>query len=116
MAGIQWGANLSTKKGSHLEETYLLQVLAAGLPEPEREVQVIEGRRFKHDFCWRDKKILVEIQGAVWVKGGHSTGTGINRDAEKLNLSTLAGWKTFIFTGDHLKSGQALEWTKEALW
>ena len=52
---------------------------------------------------------------AIWVRGGHSTGTGITRDCEKLNLATLAGWRTLQVTKDHVKSGQALAWIQEAL-
>lgn len=100
---------------SHLETKLANQLEAAGLPGPIREFQAIPGRRFRFDFAWPEKKLLVEVQGAVWVQGGHSTGTGITRDAEKLNLATLAGFRCLHVTGPHVTNGQALTWIREAL-
>lgn len=100
---------------SHLEQALLTQIKMLKLPIPELEAKVIEGRRFRYDMCWRAHRLLVEIQGATWVKGGHSTGTGIKRDAEKQNLAVLDGWRVLVFTGDHIKSGQAALWVKQAL-
>jgi very-short-patch-repair endonuclease len=104
-----------TKTMSHLEVMLDDQLCLAGIDPEDTEFYAIPGRRFRWDFAWPSKKILVEVQGAIWVKGGHSTGTGITRDAEKLNLATLAGWKILIVTAEHIKSGQALLWIQEAL-
>lgn len=104
-----------SKGPSKLEMELLFQILACGLPEPEPEFQAIPGRRYRWDYAWPDKKVLVEVQGGIWVKGGHSTGTGISRDAEKNNLAVLAGYKPLIVTAEHIKSGKALAWIKSAL-
>lgn len=104
-----------TKTMSHLEVMLDDQLCLAGITPEDTEYYAIPGRRFRWDFAWPSKKVLVEVQGAIWVKGGHSTGTGITRDAEKLNLATLAGWKTLIVTAEHIKRGQALLWIQEAL-
>ncbi len=89
-----------------------------------REYQAIQGRRFKWDFyfpqdCWTiglpTSPILLEIQGGIWIKGGHSTGTGIERDMEKLALATLNGFRTLQVGAKHIKNGQALKWVQEAV-
>jgi hypothetical protein len=100
---------------SALEQALDDQMAEAGIPAPVGEYKAIEGRRFRWDFAWPEQKLLVECQGAIWVRGGHSTGVGITRDAEKINIATLNGWRTLIFTAEHIKSGQALEWVKQAL-
>ena len=100
---------------SQLEETLLTQIRMLKLPPPNREFKAIEGRRFRWDLAWPDQSLLCEINGATWVKGGHSTGVGIARDYEKANLATLQGWRVLQFTGDHVRSGQAALWIKEAL-
>ena len=100
---------------SHLEQALLTQIKMLKLPMPETELKVIEGRRFRYDLGWPDHSLLCEIQGATWVKGGHSTGVGIRRDCEKNNLAVLDGWRVLVFTGDHIKSGQAALWIKQAL-
>lgn len=100
---------------SHLETNLAIQIESAGLPSPLREYRAIEGRKYRFDFAWPERKLLIEVQGAIWVRGGHSTGAGITRDAEKLNLATLAGFKCLHLTSAHVMSGQALTWIKEAL-
>ena len=102
---------------SHIEAELLAQIRLAGLPEPEREVQVIPGRKFRYDFCWRAQKLLVECQGGIWAKGhsGHSSGLGIHRDATKISLAQLHGYRCLVVTGQHVKDGTAIKWIAQAL-
>ncbi len=100
---------------STLEDTFLFQVRALGLPEPEREVCVIPGRKFRFDFCFRAAKLLVEINGGTFTRGGHSTGLGIRRDYTKSNLAQLAGWRCLSFDGKAVRSGEAVEVVRKAL-
>lgn len=100
---------------SSLEDTFYAQIRMAGLPEPEREAMVIPGRRYRYDFCWRANRLLVEVQGGVWGKGAHSSGSGINRDTEKLNTAVLQGWRVLQLTTNQIRDGLALAWTQEAL-
>lgn len=101
---------------SALEETFMGQITlhhrVFGFPLPEREVSPIPGRKFRFDFAWTDRKLLVEIQGGTWGKGGHSTGSGIDRDTEKLNLATIHGWRVMQFTGTQVRDGRAMKWLK----
>ena len=98
-----------------LEADLLFQIKAVGLPEPIREYRAIPGRRFKFDFAWVDQRLLVEVQGAIFVKGGHSTGTGIMRDHEKNNLAVIAGWRVIYVNSTTIDSGKAIEEIEEAL-
>ena len=100
---------------SKLELTLAFQIRAAGLITPVVEFKAVPGRRYRWDFAWPEQKLLVEVQGGIWTKGGHSTGKGITRDAEKANLATLAGYRCITVTGDQIKSGQALRWIQAAL-
>jgi len=54
---------------SHLEETLLWQIKAAGLPMPEREYRAIKGRMFRFDFAWEKERLLVEINGGTYSGG-----------------------------------------------
>lgn len=110
--------------GSELEKRLLEAVKAAGLPQPLREVPVIPGRRYRFDFCWPAddptpdyRGVLVEVQGGIWAKGksGHSSGRGIQRDCEKLNLATLHGWRVLHITAEMIRDGRAIQWLKIAL-
>jgi hypothetical protein len=84
-----------------------------------REVPMVGGRKFRFDFVCghRDVKyeVLVEVQGGIWKKGGHSTGTGITRDCEKFSLAAAHGYRVLPVTPAQIKSGQALMWIEVAL-
>ena len=98
-----------------LESELLFQIRAVGLPEPIREYAAIPGRRFRFDFAWMDECLLVEVQGAIFVKGGHSSGVGIMRDHEKHNLATLAGWRIIYVNSATIDSGEAIAQIEKAL-
>lgn len=86
-----------------------------------REVKCIPDREFRFDFRCRNldthEALLVEVQGGVWMKGrsAHSSGSGLTRDAEKISLAAVEGYRTIIVTPAHIKSGQAVAWIKAAL-
>jgi len=98
-----------------LEEMFALQCEQAGFPAPLREYAAVPGRRFRWDFAWPDKRVLVEINGGTYAHMGHSTGSGIARDYEKSNLAMLAGWRTFVFDRRMVEAGTALDVTAKAL-
>ena len=100
------------KEPSALEAKLRLQLRALGLPEPLAEYMAIPGRKFRWDGAWPEKRVLYEVQGGIWHKGGHSTGAGITRDCEKHNLAALHGWRDFLFTAamvDDLSAARMLE-------
>jgi len=101
---------------SHLEESLALQIKAAGLPVPVREYAAIPDRRFRFDFAWPDRALLLECQGGVFIRGGHSTGVGITKDAEKASLAAVHGYRLILVTAAHVKGGMAVKWITEALW
>jgi len=101
---------------SKLEMELQCQVQLAGLGDQlETEFKLISGRRFRWDVAFPAHRLLVEIQGGIWSVGGHSTGTGITRDCEKNNLAVLAGYRCLMVTGEHIRTGQALKWIRQAL-
>lgn len=102
---------------SQLEAELALQIKALGLPEPIREYQAIKGRKFRFDFAWTEPhhRLLVEVQGGIWQKSGHTSGRGVTRDMEKLNLAQLAGWRVMQFSRGMIESGEALDMIAKAL-
>ena len=102
---------------SALEAELALQIKALGLPEPIREYQAIKGRKFRFDFAWTapNHRLLVEVQGGIWQKSGHTSGRGVTRDMEKLNLAQLAGWRVMQFSRGMIESGEALDMIAKAL-
>ena len=60
--------------------------------------KVIPMRKFRFDFAWVDSLVVVEINGQIWHKGGHSSGSGLSRDYEKLNLAQANNWSFFVLS------------------
>ena len=102
---------------SQLELLLLNRLEHAGLPLGEPQVRGIPGRKFAFDRAWPDviPPVAVDVQGAIYVRGGHSTGVGIERDTEKACLATLAGWRYLPVTEKQIKSGAAVAWIAAAL-
>lgn len=79
---------------------------AQGWPEPEAEVCLIPGRRFRCDLVWRAARLVVEVQGGVWGRrGGHTGGQAQIDDMEKLNLLQLAGFTVLQVTPRQVVNG-----------
>lgn len=95
---------------SDAETELELYIKAAGLPAPVREFKFHPTRKWRTDFAWPEHKVLLEVEGGVWMKGGggHSHPFGILRDIEKYNESSLMGYRTFRVTTDMVRNGEAL--------
>ena len=100
---------------SDLEELLFHHILCAGLPVPEREYRFAPPRRYRADFAYPEKKILVEVQGGIYTSGAHSRGVGLERDYEKLNLAQLNGFRVFQFSRKMIESGVAVNMIEEVL-
>jgi very-short-patch-repair endonuclease len=69
------------------------------------------GRAFRADFAFPSVRLLVEVQGGVWRRGGgaHSHPSNILRDIDKARTAARLGWYVCPVTTDEVKSGAALE-------
>lgn len=81
------------------------------LPPPQRHLQLVNGRKWEFDFVWPAEKIIFEVEGGIWRRGGgaHSRPINIIRDIEKYNAAALLGFRVFRVTPDMIKSGEARE-------
>lgn len=74
---------------------------AQGLPEPVAEHRFASHvlspkgrpRQWRFDWCWPAQKVALEVEGAVWVAGRHTRGSGFVKDMEKYNTATMLGWR-----------------------
>jgi very-short-patch-repair endonuclease len=99
---------------SALEEAFAIEAKHAGLPTPKRQHRFCE-RRWLFDFAWPEQMVAVEIDGGTWSRGRHTRPQGFQNDCEKLNRAVLDGWRVLRFTGDDVKSGEAVNKTREVL-
>jgi hypothetical protein len=95
--------------GSHLERFLLGQLSMMGAPEPVREFRFHPDRQWRADIAWPDRRLLVEVEGGVWMRGGgrHNRGEGYTADCRKYNAASVGGWILLRYTGDMIESGEA---------
>ena len=75
---------------SHLEESYYMQLARLEVPRPEREFKFHPTRKWRADFAWPERFLLVEIEGGVYSRGRHTRGKGFETDMTKYNAATMA--------------------------
>ncbi len=87
------------------------QCAQAGLPTPLREVAFakVVGLGFACDVGWSEpKRVIAEVNGKIWSKGGHSSGGGLTRDYFKQSVAQLLGFEYYEFSPQMVENGFAL--------
>jgi hypothetical protein len=79
------------------------------LPDPIREYRFHPTRRWRFDYAWPGELVALEVEGAVWVKGRHTRGSGFIADLEKYNAATALGWRVVRFTPQQMKQALFLD-------
>ena len=92
---------------SHVEDDFSQQMAYMGWT-PEREYRFKPPRRYRADFAFPERKLLVEIEGGVYSNGRHVRGKGYSQDCEKYNLAVIDGWDVLRFTSEMVDDGSAL--------
>jgi hypothetical protein len=61
------------------------------------EYPVCRERKWRHDYFIPSKRIAIEVEGGIWMKGrgAHSTPKAILRDIEKGNAALVSGHKVY---------------------
>jgi len=97
-----------------LELHLLRDIRAVGLPEPTREFAFAkdEGRRFRADFAWPDRMLLVECEGGIG-RGRHTSVVGFSADMTKYNLASIKGYVVLRFGAKEIRGGQAVKELEE---
>lgn len=63
-----------------------------------QEFKFCDDRKFRFDFYIEKYKIGIEYDGIFSEKSRHTTAKGFTMDCEKMNLSTILGYKIFRYT------------------
>lgn len=93
-------------KWSSLEAEFFdrWQQFAPNSPAPEHDAgDIVENRRFRGDFVWREQRVIVELEGGIFSRGRHTRGVGYEADCDKYNLLTATGWRVLRFTRGMLR-------------
>jgi hypothetical protein len=68
------------------------------VPRPVEEFPFHPHRKWRFDYAWPIRKIAVEIEGGVWIKGRHNHPASMIKEMEKYNEAARLGWRVFRFT------------------
>lgn len=90
------------KSPSSLEARFLMLWNHVKGPDLEREYRFHHERRWRSDFAQVEARVLIEIEGGIWVNGRHNRAAGFNADLEKYLEASLAGWRVFRFGPDQI--------------
>ena len=90
------------KSPSSLEARFLMLWNHVKGPDLEREYRFHHERRWRADFAHVGARVLIEIEGGIWVNGRHNRAAGFNADLEKYLAAGLAGWRVFRFGPDQI--------------
>ena len=90
---------------SALESRFLLLWRVAQGPPLEREYRFHPTRKWRADFSHPESRILIEIEGGIFMrKGGrHNRGIGYAKDAEKYLEAAMEGWTVLRLTEKQLE-------------
>lgn len=91
------------------------QCVAVGLPAPETEVRFHPVRKWRADYLWREPKLIVEVDGGVFVAGRHSRGAGVEADMEKFAEAMVLGYRVLRVSTRHVRDGRAVQWVERLL-
>ncbi len=131
------------KDKQHWLSELLRQITERNLPTPRLEYIFHAERKWRFDMDWKPHGYLVavEVDGGLFARpvichhcgqqvkrrlqngrmvtvregGRHNSGTGYEKDAEKLNEAALYGWRVLRVTPKAIASGQAIDWIERAL-
>lgn len=114
LAQIELKKAVRNEKKEVWELTLIQQMVASGLPKPVRGFQPVPGRKFTTDIAYPDIRLLIEVDGGMWLpKGGHTSGTGHERDCIKDAEALVEGYKTIRVTPGMIDKLIALDYIKK---
>lgn len=50
-------------------------------------------RSWAFDFAWFNEKVALEVEGGIFIGGGHTRGSGFKKDMAKYNMAASRGWR-----------------------
>jgi hypothetical protein len=86
---------------SPMESEARLVMLDGGLPEPLLQYEIVDrdGRLWRVDFAWPDRKVAVEYDGFDW----HSSPEALRRDRQKRAALEEIGWRVMSIVSDGVR-------------
>ncbi len=78
-----------------------------GLGEALREFYFARPRQFRADLAWPEHRILLEVEGGIYIGGRHNRALGYQADCYKYSLASILGYTLIRVTYDMIAGGIA---------
>lgn len=91
---------------------YFLEV---GIPEPIYEHMFHPKRKWRFDLAWPKYLLYLEVDGGIWVSGGHNRGAQMLKDWEKRNAASVLGWRGLWCQPKELCTNQTVNTIMDAI-
>lgn len=131
LTSMQRAKEGKTSRNKKAEDTFDFQCRSYQLPPFVRQWKLLKTEQtprkdgkdipnvWKFDFCFVEHKLIVEVDGGIWIPegGAHSHPLDIERNLLKRNDAALAGFFVIAFTPNQItrKEGHAIAFTQHAL-
>lgn len=102
-------------KGEALAVAFLALCKQEGIPEPIREFQFAQPRKWRFDYCWYPQSLALEVDGGLYVGGAHVRGARIEQTHEKENAAAARGWRVLHCSPAKLCTPATIEALRAAL-
>lgn len=76
-----------------IQETFLQLLDQVNIERPVPEYLFHEQRKWRFDYCWPEQKIVLEVEGGIFIQGRHSRGAGMKEDFDKYNEAAIYGYR-----------------------
>jgi len=103
------------RKASPGEEGLEMQLRAERITGWEREYRFHPTRKWRFDFAFKGLMLAVEIEGGVFIRGGHVRGALYEDNCEKYAEALCLGWKVIRVTTRMVRNGKALDYIQRIL-
>lgn len=92
------------------ERIFFQDLKQHGIEEPVKEYKFHPNRKFRADYAFLERKIILEIEGGIWLRGGgrHNRGSGFLKDLSKYNEAAILGWRVLRITPQQLSTAAEL--------
>ena len=91
------------EKTAHRTKSYNPDVVTAffaehGIPKPEFEYQFHSTRKWRFDLAFLNfyRPLAIEVDGGIWIQGGHNRGAQMKKTWEKENEAACMGWRILV--------------------
>jgi hypothetical protein len=97
-------------EGLPVRSTINLAGLPSNFPIPKLEWRFHPTRKWRFDYAWPSRKVALELEGGIWIRGRHNRAAGFLADMEKYNHAASLNWLVLRFQTGKMVPLENVDW------